>query len=331
MHWSSARSWFSVALGLLVVHVTPLPAEAQTAGSRARLGFISTSTTSVSSPFLAALRQGLKDLGYEDGKNLTIDYRFAESRDQLPAMAADLVRLRVDLILGGGSEGILAAKNATRTIPIVMTNSGDAVREGFVAGLAHPGGNITGLTQISPDLAGKRVQILKDLVPRLARIAVLWYPLHPNTPFTFKETRAAAEQLGLRVLSLEVKEPKEFEDAFTTIAKERIAAVVVLRDPFTVRHRTMIADSAIKLRVPTIYETGDYVQAGGLMFYGPNFADLYRRAAVYVDKILKGAKPADLPVEQPTKFELVINLKTAKALGLTIPQTLLLRADEVIQ
>lgn len=318
---------FCVAIFLSCL-VTPLLSEAQ---QTARLGFISSSTTNVSSPFLNALRQGLKDFGYEERKNLIIEYRFAESKEQLPGMAADLVRLKVDVILAGGSEGITAAKNATQTIPIVMTNSGDALKEGFVVSLARPGGNITGLTQISPELAGKRLQILKELLPRLSRVAVLWHPLHPNTPLTFKETQAAAEGLGLRVLSLEVREPKEFDDAFTTLARERIAALVVLRDPFTVRHRALIVEAALKLRAPSIYETGDFVQAGGLMFYGPNFAELYRRSAAYVDKILKGAKPSDLPVEQPTRFELVINTKTAKALGLTIPQALLMRADEVIQ
>lgn len=278
--------------------LAPTCSEAQQAP---RIGFISSSTTNISSPFLAALRQGLKDLGYEERENLIIEYRFAESREQLPAMAADLVRLKVDVILAGGSEGITAAKNATQTIPIVMTNSGDAVKEGFVASLARPGGNITGLTQISPELAGKRLQILKELNPRLSRVGVLWYPLHPNTPFTFKETQAAADGLGLRVLSVEVKEPKDFDDAFTTFARERIAALVVLRDPFTVRHRALIVDSAIKLRVATIYETGDYVQAGGLMFYGPNFTELYSRSAAYVDKILSRPSRREAAPQPPRR------------------------------
>jgi len=306
---------------------------AQCAGAQqpARIGFISSSTTSVSSPFLEALRKGLRDLGYAEQKNLVIEYRFADSKEKLPAMAADLVNLKVKVILAGGSEGIVAAKNATQTIPIVMTNSGDAVKEGFVASLARPGGNITGLTQISPDLAGKRLQVLKELIPQLARVAILWHPLHPNTPTTFKETQAAAEVLRLQVLSLEVKDPKAFEDAFATMAKERIGALVVLRDPFTVRHRTLIVDSAIKARIPAIYETNDYVQAGGLMSYGPDFAELYRRSAVYVDKILKGGNPANLPVEQPTKFELAINAKTARAIGLAIPQPLLIRAERLIE
>jgi putative ABC transport system substrate-binding protein len=319
----------AVVAAAILALAAPPAAQAQQPREVVRLGFISSSTTDVASPLLAALREGLRDIGYEERKNLSIEYRFAESRDQLQAMAADLVKQRVAVILAGGSEGIQAAKDATTVIPIVMTNSGDAVRERFVASLRQPGGNITGLTQISPELAGKRMQMLKELVPQLSRVAVLWYPLHPNTPLTFRETRTAAEQLGLRLLSLEVKDPKEFDDAFTAAAKERMTAMIVLRDPFTVRHRALIAESAFKHRVPAIYETADYVQAGGLMFYGPDFAELYRHSATYVGKILKGAKPADLPVEQPTKFELVINMKTAKALGLTVPTSLLLQTDRL--
>ena len=321
----------TAVVAVLFLLAVPPAGGAQQPRDVVRLGFISSSTTNLASPLLAALREGLRDLGYEEQKNLSIEYRFAESSDQLPAMAADLVKLRVAVILAGGSEGIQAAKNATTNIPIVMTNSGDAMREGFVASLRQPGGNITGLTQISPELAKKRVQILKELLPRSARVAILWNSLHPNTPLTFKETRTAAEQLGLRVRSLEVKHLKQFDGAFTMAANERVQAMIVLRDPLTVRHRALIAESTLKLRVPVIYETADYVHAGGFMFYGPDFADLYRRSATYVAKILKGAKPADLPVEQPTKFQLVINMKTAKALGLTIPPLLLLRADHVIE
>jgi putative ABC transport system substrate-binding protein len=318
-------------LGLLALGAAPLASEAQQAAKRARIGFISSSTTEVSSPFLVALREGLKARGYEEAKNLTLEYRFAKSREQLPAMAADLVSLKVDVILAGGTEGIIAAKNATQTIPIVMTNSGDPVKAGFAVSLARPGGNITGLTQISPELAGKRFQLLGEVVPGITRVGVLWHPLHPTTPITFNETKAAAGSLGLQVMSLEVREPKEFEEVFRILAKERAAALVVLRDPFTVRHRTLIVESANKLRVATIYETGDYVEAGGLIFYGADFVDLFRRSAGFVDRILKGAKVSDLPIEQPTKFELVINLKTAKAIGITIPQSLLLRADRVIE
>jgi len=323
------------AVAALLLLAAPPAAEAQQVRGLVRIGFISSSTTDIASPSLAALRQGLRDLGYEERKNLTIEYRFAPSQDQLAAMAVDLVRQRVALIIAGGSEGILAAqranRDATRPVPIVMTNSGDPVREGFVASLRRPGGNITGLTQISPELAGKRVQLLKDLVPGLARVAILWHPLHPNTPLTLKETQAAAEQLGLRVLSLEVKDPKEFEDAFALAAKQAAGAMIVLRDPFTLRHRALITESVARLRVAAIYETADYVQAGGLIFYGPNLVEMYRRSATYVDKILRGAQAAELPVEQPTEFEMVINLKTAKALGLAIPPLLLLRADRVIE
>ena len=308
----------------------PLAAEGQQK-KVPRIGFISTSTTSASSPLLAALRQGLSDLGYVEGKSIVIEYRFARHRDEAPAMAADLVKLPVDVMVGGGSEGIQAAKNATSTIPIVMTNSGDALAEGFAASLARPGGNITGLTQSSPVLAGKRLEILKEAVPKLRRVAVLWYPLHPNTPTTFKETQHAAGQLGLNVQSLAVKDERELMGAFATATSERAEGLVVLRDPFMVRHRVLVADVTAKKRLPAIYETSDFVEAGGLMMYGPNFAELYRRSAGYIDKILKGAKPGDLPVERPSKFSLVINMKTAKALGLTIPPSLLLRADHVIE
>jgi len=296
-----------------------------------RIGFISSSTTSASSPYIIALKEGLKALGYEERKNLTIEYKFAASRDQLPTMAAELVQQKVDIIVAGGSEGIVAARNATKSIPIVMTNSGDAVREGFAASLARPGGNITGMTQISPELAGKRLQLAQELVPSLTRIAVLWHPLHPNTPITYKETDAAAQKLGLRMLSLEVKDAKEFETVFAGLAKERPGALTVIRDPFMVRNRSLIAESAIKLRIPSIFETPDFLQAGGLVFYGPDFAELFRRSAGYVDKIVKGAKTAELPIEQPTKFELGINLKTASAIGIKIPNSLLSRADQLVE
>lgn len=295
------------------------------------LGFISSSTTSLSSPLIVALREGLSDLGYVEGKNLRIDYKFAQSRDHLPAMAEDLVRQRVDVILAGGSEGIVAAQKATKTIPIVMTNSGDAVREGFAASFARPGGNITGLTQLSPELAGKRLEIAREMLPGLARIGVLWHPLHPNTPITFKETSAAAQRLGLQVVSIEVKDAAEFGAALASLGRERVHAVAVLRDPFMVRNRTMLAESTIKLRIPTIHETSDFLQAGGLMYYGPDFAELFRRSASYVDKLVRGAKAADLPIGRPTKFELGLNLKTAAAIDLRIPSSVQTRADKIIE
>jgi putative tryptophan/tyrosine transport system substrate-binding protein len=318
-------------LGALALFASARSAEGQRVPNVPRIGFISTSTTSVSSPLLAALRQGLSDRGYVEGKSIVIEYRFPLHREEVSLMAAELVNLPVDLIVAGGSESILAARRATSTIPIVMTNSGDAVAEGFAASLARPGGNTTGLTQMSPELAGKRLEILKEAVPRLRRVAVLWHPLHPNTPATFKDTQRAAGQLGLSLHSLAVKNERELREAFETATSERADGLVVLRDPFMVRHRVLVADNLTRKRLPAIYETGDFVQAGGLMMYGPNFAELYRRAAGYIDKILKGARPEDVPVEQPTKFDLVINLKAAKGLGLTIPPSLLLRADQVIE
>ena len=241
------------------------------------------------------------------------------------------MRLQVDVIVAGGSEGIMASKKATQTIPIVMTNSGDAVQSGLVASLMRPGGNITGMTQISPELAAKRLELLQETVPGLSRVAVLWHPLHPNTPELFKETQGASQKLGLQLLSLEVKTPENFNTAFATAIQHRAEALIVLRDPFMVQHRARIADLAIESRLPAIYESRDFLEAGGLMLRGPSFWHLYRRSAYHVDKILKGANPADMPVQTPWEFEFVINLKTAKALGLTIPPTLLFQADEVIQ
>lgn len=319
-----------LSITLVFMLLTSFAVKAQLRSEFVRIGFISSPVTDISSPLLNALRQGLSELGHMEGKNLDIEYRFAKTRDDLAGLAADLVSRNVDLIVAGGSEAVVAAKNATTSIPIVMTNSGDPVRAGFVASLARPGGNITGLTQISPELADKRLELLKEAIPSMSRVGILWNPLHPNTPWTFKETRVAAEKLQLQVLSFEVKEQLDLIDAIA-IAGKRADAIVVLRDPFTVRHRTLIADATLAERIPSIYETEDYVIAGGLIFYGPDFSDLYGRSASFVDKILKGAKPADLPVEQPTNFELVINLKTATTLGLTIPGSILIRANRFIE
>jgi putative ABC transport system substrate-binding protein len=317
----------SLTLGSLLV---PLYVDAQPPTKVFRLGFISSSVTEVSHPFLTGLRQGLSELGYKEGKNITIEYRFG-TKEELPKLAEELVRLQVDVIVAGGSEGIMASKKATQTIPIVMTNSGHAVQSGLVASLMWPGGNITGMTQMSPELAAKRLELLQETVPGLSRVAVLWYPLHPNTPALFKETQAASQQLGLQLLSLEVKTPEEFDTAFVTAIQQRAEALIVLRDPFMVQHSARIAALAIESRLPAIYETRDFLEVGGLMLCGPSFWHLYRRSAQYVDKILKGANPADMPVQTPWEFEIVINLKTAQALGLTIPPTLLFQADEVIR
>jgi len=295
------------------------------------VGFISSSTTSPDSPYLVALREGLKSHGYEEGRNLAIEYRFASSRDRLPGMAADLVQKRVELILAAGSEGISAARDATTTIPIVMTNSGDAVREGFVVSLDKPGGNITGLTQISPELVGKRVEILREVFPDLKQVGILWNPAHPNTPITFREATAEIARLGLAAVSVETREVPDIKTGLAARAAEGVRAFLVLRDPFTVRNRSLIIDVLNDLQILAVFETSDFLEAGGLMFYGADFADLFRRSAAFVSKILNGAKPADLPVEQPTRFVLGINTSVARKRGIPMPPTIVARADHIIE
>jgi ABC-type uncharacterized transport system substrate-binding protein len=310
--------------------VAPLAVNAQPPTKIFRLGFLSSSVTHVSHPFLTGLRQGLSELGYQEGQNITMAYRFGTTAE-LPQLAEELVRLQVDVIVAGGSEGSLASKQATQTIPIVMTNSGDAVQSGLVASLRRPGGNITGMPQNSPELAAKRLALLQETVPGLSRVAVLWHPLHPNTPELFKKTQAASQKLGLQLLSLAVKTSDDFDVAFATAIQQRAEALTVLRDPFMVQHRARIAEWTIESHLPAIDETRDFLEAGGLMLWGPSFWHLYRRSAYHVDKILKGAKPAEMAVQTPWEFEFVINLRTAQALGLTIPPTLLFQATEVIR
>ena len=279
-----------------------------------------------------AFREGLRELGYVEGHNITLGIRSPEQGpEQLPALAADLVRLKVDVIVATATPGIGAAQRATRTIPIVMAAAIDAVGTGFVASLARPGGNITGLEFLSADLAGKRLQLLRETIPGLSRVAVLWNPSAPEAAPQWKITQAAAQTLGIQLQSLEVRRSDEFASALQAATRKRAGALIMLDDTLLYTHGTKIVDLAAKGRLPVMYGFREHVEAGGLMVYGASLRDLYRRAATYVDKILKGAKPAELPVEQPTKFELVINLKTAKTLGLTIPQSLLQRADEVIQ
>jgi putative ABC transport system substrate-binding protein len=296
-----------------------------------RLGFISSSTTTIDSPFIVALREGLKARGYAEGQNLAIDYQFAHSRDQLPGMAHQLVQKRVEVILAAGSEGIVAAKNATTTIPIVMTNSGDAVREGFVASLARPGGNITGMTQISPELAGKRLEMLLEIFSDLQRVGILWNPIHPNTPITFQEATAATKKLGLLPVSFEVRASEEIENQLQKAAEQHVRSFLVIRDPFTIRNRARIVNGLHRHNMLAVFETPEFVDAGGLMYFGADFAHLFRESATYVDRILKGASPANLPIQQPTKFSLVINARVAHARGIKIPQSLLVRADRVIE
>jgi putative ABC transport system substrate-binding protein len=282
-----------------------------------------------------AFLQGLRDLGYVEGRNVVIEYRSAEGKlERYPALVAELVALKVDVIFVPGTPAALAAKQATRTLPIVFAAAADPVADGLVTSLAQPGGNVTGLSSFSPELVGKRLELLKQAVPGVSRVAVLWQPGgqgERTDKDLLKRADVAARALGVQLQVVEVRGPADFDRAFSDITRARAGALTVLGTPMFFTERRRLVDLAAKNRLPAVYGTRDYVDVGGLMAYGPNTADLVRRAATYVDKILKGAKPADLPVEQPTKFELLINLKAAKALGLTIPQSLLQRADEVIQ
>ena len=331
------RIVLAVALAFSVL-LAPLAADAQQAAGKVyRIGFLSVlgaPTPSTPAGVLEAFRQGLRELGWVEGQNIVIDYRFAEGRfDRLPALAAELVRLKVDIIVAVATQGVAAAKNATETIPIVMiSGSADPVGLGFIASLARPGGNVTGLSySVGPEILGKGLELLKEIVPKVRRVAILSNPASPVQPLFIREVKVAARSLGVQLQLLEARGPNEFDGAFAAMAKERVGALLVVADSIFILHRTRLADLAARSRLPAIYGYREHVEAGGLMSYGPSVRDLFRRAATFVDKILKGAKPADLPVEQPTKFELVINLKTAKALGLTIPPSVLIRADEVIQ
>ncbi len=297
-----------------------------------RVGFLAASTGSGESSRPAAVKEGLRELGYVEGKNIVIEWRQAEGKlDRLAAFADELVRLKVDVILSAGSTATRAARKATTTIPIVMTQDNDPVGSGFIASLARPGGNITGLSTLRPEISGKRLELLKEIVPGLARVAVLGTSGNPGNAEGLKETELAAAALKVQIQYLDVTGLKDIENAFRDARTERADAVLVLGGPvFNVKPKEL-AEHAAKSRLPTVYVRQNFVIAGGLMSYGVNLGDLQRRAATYVDKILKGAKPADLPVEQPTKFELVINLKTAKQIGLTIPPNVLARADKVIR
>jgi ABC-type uncharacterized transport system substrate-binding protein len=321
-----------VAALVLGIPMEPLTAEAQQAGKMARIGILSQGSPSSVSPFHDRLRAGLRELGYVEGQNIVIDYRWAEGQyDRLPELAAELLRLKVDLIVADGTAGAHAAQRATSTIPIVMTAHGDPVGTGLVVSLARPGGNITGLSYFAPNVVGKQLELLKEVVPRLARVAVLRNPDNPMHALVVTEAEVAARVLRVQVQIVEFPRPDDFDHAFAVMMGGHANALLVLPDWSVALHRTRIVDLAAKRRLPTMFGTRENAKAGGLMAYGPNVGDMFHRAATYVDKILKGAKPADLPIEQPTKFELVINLKTAEALGLTIPRSVLVRADEVIR
>ena len=324
------RAFMAVIAGSLLA--APLAAEAQQAAKVPRIGYLGLNLAT--SPHLAeAFRQGLRDLGYVEGGNVKIEYRDADGKyERLPALAAELVSLKVDLIVTGAFQATLAAKNATKTIPIIMVAVADPVRIGLIASLVRPGGNITGLALFAgTEIFGKHLELLKEAVPNLSRVAVLSNPANPMHVLRLREVEVAGRSLRVQLQILKAQGPEEFDSAFAAMTRERAGALYVVGDPMFVQHRRRFVELAAKSRLPTVYELKDYVEAGGLMSYGPSFLDLFRRAATYVDKILKGARPGDLPVEQPTEFELVINLKTAKALGLTIPQSLLQRADQVIE
>jgi putative tryptophan/tyrosine transport system substrate-binding protein len=307
-------------------------ANAQQLTNVPQVGTLFSGYSSTATHYVAGLRQGLRELGYVEGQNIAIQYRWAEGRsDRFPDFAADLVRAKVDLIFAWGTTAVTAAKQATTTIPIVFVGVGDPVGSRVVSSLARPGGNITGLTNISAELSSKHLELLKEVVPGLSRVAALRNPVNPASASQLKETQAAATGLGVQLRVMEVPDPKEFENAFSAVTRWRAGALIVLADPVFLSHRIQISELAARSRLPTVFNVGQYVDSGGLMAYGPSLVDSFRRAAYYVDKILKGAKPADLPIEQPTKFELVINLKTAKQIGLTIPPNLLARADKVIR
>jgi len=307
-------------------------AAAKQAAKVPRIGFLSALSPDGVPAWLETFRQGLRDLGYVEGKNIVIEWRYAEGKlNRLPSLANELVSLKVDVIVSGGPAVTRAAKEATSTIPIVMGFDNDPVGSGFVASLARPGGNITGLSNFAPEMSGKRLELLKEIVPKLSRVAVLGESTQPGNAQILKETELAAGTFGVQLQSLDVRGPKDIETAFQAASKGRAGAVLVLSSPVATSYRTQLADLAVKSRLPAIYSQRENAEAGGLMYYGVHTPDLFRRAATYVDKILKGAKPADLPVEQPTKFEFVVNLKTAKQIGLTIPPNVLARADKVIK
>ena len=320
------RRTFVTCLGAVLA--APLAAAAQQAGKVYRIGFLRAGHPPRA--WVEALQQGLRVRGYIDGQNVVIEYRSSEgSFDELPRLASELVQFNVDVILAAGAPAAFAARSATAKVPIVFAHVYDPVEIGLVTSLAHPGGNVTGLSQISADLGGKRLELLKELLPKLRRVAILWHPANLTNLSQKKGVEVAARTVGVDTKSVPVQDPNHFGSAFEDA--RGVDALIQMDDPLFATHFRQLAELAVRSRLPAIAGLREYVDAGGLMSYGADFGDLYRRAATYIDKILKGAKPADLPIEQPSKFELVINLKTAKALGLTVPRSLKLRADQIIE
>jgi putative ABC transport system substrate-binding protein len=321
----------SVALSAMLV-APGLPAQAQQPGRVPRIGFLGATSSSANAARVEAFLQGLRDLGYVEGKNIIIEYRYAEGKaGRLSELTAELVRLNVDVIVSVGPAVTRRVKEATVTIPIVMGFDNDPVGSGFVASLARPGGNITGLSTLSPEISGKRLELLKEIIPKLSRVAALGTSTQPGNAQMLKEAELAAGAFGVQIQHLDVQGPKDIELVFRAASNGRAQAILVLSSPVLFSERKQVSDLAGKNRLPAIYPQSEYVEDGGLMTYGVSIPDLFRRAATYVDKILKGRKPADLPVEQPTKFEFIINLKAAKQIGLTIPPNVLARADRVIK
>src|SRR5712691_11404084 len=327
--WSRAVGCLmTLTLSLLAA---PLIAEAQQPTHVHRIGYL-LGTTREQEPYVEGFLEGMRALGYVEGQNLVMEYRYAEGQyERLPALAAELVRLKVDVLLVVSTPAALAAKQATTTIPIVMMGGGDPVGSGLVASLARPGGNVTGLATLDPEVVGKQLEFLKDVLPTVSRVAILWNPANPAHALMVREADVAAQTLGVQLHRVEARGPEAFDRAFAAMTSAHAGALLVLGDAMFFEHRRRLIELAATSRLPTMHNVREFVEAGGLICYGVSQPDQWRRAATYVDKILKGAKPADLPVEQPTKFELIINLKTAEALGLTIPPTLLFQADEVIQ
>jgi putative tryptophan/tyrosine transport system substrate-binding protein len=319
-------------LVVVVLLAVAVIAQAQQTTQAPRIGFLSASSPSSVSVRVEAFRQGLRELGYVEGKTIVIDWRYAQGKvERLRELAVELVRMKVSAIVASGPTPIRPAKEATDTIPIIMAFDSDPVGNGFVASLARPGGNITGLSTLAPEISGKQLEILKEIVPKLSRVAVLGYSTRPGHAQAMRETELVAKALGIQLQYLDVLDLQHIETAFQAARKERADAVLVLPSNITTSHRTQFADLAVKSQLPAIYSMSESVEDGGLISYGTNVADLYKRAATYVDKILKGVKPADLPVEQPKTFEFIINLKAAKQIGLTIPPNVLARADKVIR
>jgi ABC-type uncharacterized transport system substrate-binding protein len=328
---TTRRAFIGALTGGLLT--APTTVHAQPAEKVYRIGYLSAGSGTLSSPYTTAFRQGLRELGWIEGQNIVIEFRSAEAQlDRLPTLAAELVRLKLDVIVATPTPAALAAKSATGTIPIVGVSLADPVGLGLIPSLARPTGNVTGVSySVGADIFGKDLELLKEVAPKVRRVAVLSNPDSPAQPLIINNIKGAARSLGLQLQLVEARGPGDFDRAFAAMARERAGALFVVTDPVFIPHRARLTSLAAQNRLPSIFTQRADVEAGGLISYGPSFADMYRRAATYVDKILKGARPANLPVEQPTKFELVVNLKTAKALGLHIPPSLLQRADEVIQ